>query len=781
MKELEGASPSCNTSSMEKADLPSSVKRKARGYLAWFEGINAASFVLISGQVMMLYALRLGADNFFIGVISSFQYISFFFMLLGRLMVGRMGLRRMMRFFWTLRYLLMVPVLVSPFLAYGDHQGIALIIIALALGGFNIARGIAIIGFNPILGAISEQKSMGAFLSRLQVVYHGVSIVCAIIVALSIGKEAPLWRYALAIGAGIILGLWGSSLIGKLPDPELEQEKRGSFLGGIRNALGRLDFRRFIIHFFLLSLVTGMAVPFVLVYAKEVYQESDQNVMFLTVLGGLGAVTMGIVSRVLMDRLGPKPLYILYTFLFTVALIPLVIAPAIAGGVLFLMLGLVFFLYHFGQMGAQISSRNYLFSITRKEEHLNLGIVYQLMMGVGNALGALGGGAFLRSLSSGTLFSMTDAYRVYFGILLFLFMVMMVSALFIRDVGRYSVGSALSIIFSPRDLRTVVLLDRLEKSGDTVEEIRVLDDIAGTGSSVASGDLLEKLKSPRFYIRARVLRALERMEVTPDISNALIREVKRSRFTTAHIAARIIGRKQIEAGVPALKQALHSPDYQLKANAMLALARIGGEDKHLLIEETLKKSRNPMVIMHGAVALQILGEVESFPVLVALLDMKEPPPFLRDEIILSLAALLSIEKWFYPLYSLFQRSRREGVEELKDQFSEKGSKAVDGRAEAASSICDLILKGSDRFTKGVRALLPITTFPPGLRQEMLEAVLDNPELLRFERLRFFLVAVIVRAHSSGFTPPGSGKQKRSSGGKRGGNKHFRRSDDPMDL
>lgn len=789
---LETPSARCNTVAMEKAEhnaeLPRSVKRKARDSLTWFEGINAASFILISGQVMMLYVLRLGADNFFIGLISSFQYISFLFMLLGRAVVGRLGLRRMMRFFWTLRYLLVLPVLISPLLFRMGFSGTALLIIALALGGFNVARGVAIIGFNPILGAIADPKNMGAFLSRLQVVYHGVSIVCALLVALLVGREAPLWRYILAISAGIVLGIRGSSLIGKFPDPAPGDSGGGTFLAGIQLAFRRADFRRFMIHFFLLSLVTGMAVPFVLVYAKDVYLESDRNILLLTVIGGLGAVSMGMISRLLMDRLGPKPLYILYTFLFTIALIPLVIAPDISGGTLFLMLGLVFFLYHFGQMGAQISSRNYLFSITRRSEHLNLGIVYQLMMGVGNALGAIGGGAFLRFLGAGSSFSVPDAYRLYFGLLLFCFLVMLMSALFIRDVGRYSVGSALSIIFSPRDLRTVVLLDRLEKSGDTVEEVRVLDDIAGTGSSVAVEEVLEKLKSPRFYIRARALRALERMELSPEIVETLIREVKKRSFTTAHIAARIIGRRRIEAGVPALKQALHSSDYQLKANAMLALARIGGEDKRLPVEEAVQKSRNPMVIMHGAVALQILGTIESFPVLVGLLDMKEPPAFLRDEIILSLAALLSMEKWFYPLYSIFQKSRKEGVSELRDQLpdlQEKGPEAADGKMlEGIGELCDLVLKGSDQFAPGVRSFLPATRLPEGLRREMLEAVLDEPRLLRFERLRFFLAAIIVRAHTRGFTgrgrgnKAGSGKERhRSKNGKRA----FRRSDDPMDL
>lgn len=752
--------------------LATSEKREARKYLAWFEGVNAASFVLISGQVMVLYALRLGADNFFIGLISSFQYVSFVFMLIGRAVVGRMGLRRMMRGFWTARYIFVIPVLFSPLLASLGLRSAGLLIIALALLAFNVARGIAIIGFNPILGMITEEKSRGGYLSRLQIVYHGSSLVCAVLVAVGIGRDAPLWRYAAFIGAGIALGLWASSLIARFPDP-VTGDKESGFLTGIREAFRRTDFRRFIIHFFLLSVVTGMAVPFIIVYAKEVYLRSDRAVMALTVIGGLGAVSMGLVSRLFLDRIGPKPLYLLYTLLFTVSIIPLVTAPMLGSGAVFILLSVVFFLYHVGQMGGQVSSRNYFYAITGKSEHLNLGIVYQLMMGVGNAAGAIAGGALLRSLTASVSLTVVEGYRLYFGFLLFLFMLIIASTLLIKDAGRYSVGNALSIIFSPRDLRAVVLLDRLERSEDLQQEMEVLDDIAGTGSQVAVEDVMSRLNSPRFYVRARALRALERAPSDPAITEVLIREVKKRAFTTAHIAARIIGRRGLREGEEALRQALKSPDYLLKANAMVALARLGGEDTHLLIEKTLSGSHNPMVLMHGAVALQLLGNLESLPALAGLLKRKDPPPFLRDEIILSMAAMLSMERWFYPLYSIFQKQRKEGVAELLDRFDSSVGKERARELAELRAACSLVLKSPDRFRDALVPVFSRLTLPEGLEQGVLESLASDPELLKFERMRFFLVGVALRY--------AAGQKERRKRKGRSARRAFRRHDDPVDL
>jgi HEAT repeat protein len=756
-------------------ELASSEKRDARKYLTWFEGTNAASYILISGQMIILLALRLGADNFFVGLISSFQYIAFFFMLIGRAMVGHIGLRRMMCRFWILRSLLLVPVLFVPFFAAAGHKEIGLLLIALALLGFHIFRGIAIIGFNPILGMVMEQRTMGSYLSRLQIVNQIATLVFSLIVALSIGKSAPLWRYAFFIGLGIVLGLLAGAIITKFPDPVLTGGgKDDGFWTGIRTALKRSDFRRFIIHFFLLSLVTGMAVPFIIVYAKEVYLRSDQTVMLLTVVGGFGAIAMGLLSRLLLDRIGAKPLYMLYTMLFTVSLIPLVIAPDLDGGMVFFLLAFVFFFYYAGQLGGQVSSKNYFYAITDKTEHLNLGIVYQMTMGVGNAVGALTGGALLGRLLALPMFSLVDAYRIYFGTLLFFFLVMMATALFIKDAGRYTVGNALSIIFSPRDLRAVVLLDKLDRSEDVQQEMKVLDDIAEVGSPVAVDELLEKLKSPRFYVRARALRALEAVPVNQDITKVLIREVKKRTYTTAHIAARIIGRKRLKAGEAVLISALRSPDYLLKANAMIALARIGGSDKRSLIEGTLERSHNPMVIMHGAVALQLLGDIAALPALAGLLKRKDPPSFLRDEIILSMAALLSMERWFYPLYSLFQSKRRDGVDELLDRFNSGLGKEQKDEFADLHLACSLILKQPERFLEALIPVFKRLPLPHGLESELLVQLASDPELLRFERLRFFLAAMSVRFLLGG----GSDHKKRS---RKHGKRLYRRKDDPIDL
>jgi hypothetical protein len=53
--------------------------------------------------------------------------------------------------------------------------------------------------------------------------------------------------------------------------------------------------------------VAGISRPFLVLYAADVFGISDSHNMFLSVIGSLGALVMGMVAQMLLDRLGAKP------------------------------------------------------------------------------------------------------------------------------------------------------------------------------------------------------------------------------------------------------------------------------------------------------------------------------------------------------------------------------------------------------------------------------------------------------------------------------------------
>ena len=95
--------------------------------------------------------------------------------------------------------------------------------------------------------------------------------------------------------------------------------------------------------------------------------------------------------------------------------------------------------------------------------------------------------------------------------------------------------------------------------------------------------------------------------------------------------------------------------YYLSSECMVALARLGHRESIQKIRGMLITSNNPRLIIHAASALEIFGDAKAVPALIDKLKIKTSP-FLRDEIILSIAGIVGMEIWFYPFYIRFLES-----------------------------------------------------------------------------------------------------------------------------
>ena len=93
------------------------------------------------------------------------------------------------------------------------------------------------------------------------------------------------------------------------------------------------------------------------------------------------------------------------------------------------------------------------------------------------------------------------------------------------------------------------LASRLQDRPDVEKERGMIQELGQTRSEMSVRDLVRKLASPRFSIRAEALNALVNVRSTKSVKEALIREVQEQPYTTAYLAADIIGRKEISEGI----------------------------------------------------------------------------------------------------------------------------------------------------------------------------------------------------------------------------------------
>lgn len=725
---------------MPTALTPARLKA-ARGNFYLFNTFNSVSFVLLSGSFITLFALRLGASNSLVGLLNSFGYATFFFLPFGKRLVKRRPIVQVFGWGWMLRYLAMIPVLVAPFFASRGATGAAFGFIVLGVALFNVFRGIALIGNNPVLASLAEGKDRGSFLVNVQIVNNLAGMATSLVVAFALGKTASTGLYGAFIAGGIAIGVAGSLLLMRTPEPEAyKPNASGSLWSTTRQAFKEKPFRAFFEVFVVISFVAGMARSFLPVYAKEVYGQGDDLVMAYSLLASLGAVAMGLLTRLLVDRLGAKPLYVIFTAVAAISIIPAVISPSHAsalGAIIFL--GLFNFFSSFGLAGEENAGQTYYLALVPKERNLDLSVVYFVAFGLGGAAGSTVGGFVLEALKGAGLSTLLS-YRLFFAVVLLGLVYSLLRMGRLVRLGSASVRESLGVIFSLRDLRVFDLLQRLDKSADSAEEMRLIHEIGNSGSSRSQRELLAYLSSPRFEVRMEALLALENLEtLEPDVLAALAGEVRRNPYTTAYIAARILGKSGMKEYLPLLKEAFRAEDYILQGTALIAVARLGDMASRSEIESILVGTAIPRVRIQAAYALEILGDSDSVPALVSCLRREDPPAYVSDELVLAVAGILGLMDRFYPMYVAFLENETEGFALLEDAAEKAGR--PDFRA-ALSAILEEPPRGSE-----MSRLVMAVGQDPGVEIVLAEAALDSS--LGYRGFRFFIAAYAAIAEKAG--------------------------------
>ncbi len=572
-----------------------------------FNFFNSFSFVCVSGSFISLFAIRLGASNAVVGMLNAITYATFFMMGIGKRIVRRKPIVWTFGWAWVARYLSLLPILLTPFFAARGKSGIAIGLLVTGVFGFFAFRGIGLIGNNPVVaylasgGGTKPRSDRGEFMVNNSIINSIASMTGGLIVALSLGENAGPGAYAIAIGVGIVTGLVGSAFLLKMPEPtDYNPEASSSIIGTARDTLRDPAFRRFLFVFMMFSFVSGMGRSFLPVYAKEAFRQADDAVMVYSLMSSVGAVAMGLLMRLIVDRLGSKPLFIIYSSIGLLSFLPIAIIPSGASftgsaTVAAIFLAFVHFLSAFGFAGEESAGQNYYFTIVPKEKTLDLAVVYYFAFAAGGALGSGFGGLLLDGLSRAGM-GHSNSYRVLYALLCVTMAFTIFKARKLRRLGSVSVGQSLGIMFSIRDLRAFDLLSRLDRSATPGEEIRLLHELGRSASTLSQSELIEYLNSPRFEVRMEVLLAFETMpRLSPKVVGPLIHEVEHHTFTTAYVAARVLGKHGIQEALPILRKAMYADDYLLQGTAVLALARIADTESLPEIESVLMRSSNPRV------------------------------------------------------------------------------------------------------------------------------------------------------------------------------------------
>ena len=641
-----------NTATM----LTPETKQRARHRLLVFGGFNSVSFTLLTGNLISLYLIRLGADNTLLGFVAALEYIAFFFLLLGKQFVPRVGVMRVFAWAWLIRYIAVIPLLLAPALLappLGPTAAFALVVVGAF--GFHAARGVGIVANAPMFSAFAEPDGRGRFLSQFQMIFAVVGIAGGAAVAWLLGPEASLGAYVLFLSAGVAMGFVATAIAFSLPELDAaSRSARVSLLAVLIDALRKPDLRRFFVTFLLISTVAAVGRGFLVVYAKQAQGLGDSAAFWLVAIGNVGNLVAGYLGSILIDRLGAKPMISFWLLMYVVSLLLAIVAPVTAALSVSVLLGAVFWIGSLGFNGSQNTAQAYFLGIATEDQRLPLGIWYFIVLGIGGAVGSFASGSILDLLQEVPSVSTVASFRILFAIAAALSVVALLGVSRLPALGAASFRGTVGVIFSLRDLRAAAMLSQLDRSTTEGAETRAIQDLAQSGSHLPIGRVLQRLGSPSFRIRYQTLEALDRLPYTERVEAALIRHLDDAPHTTARFAARILGRRGSAAAARALWSAFGSDDRMLAAEVGVALARLGDRDAVAELAARVRSSNDNTLVLYAAIGLQISGSGdEQLAAIVDRLASGELPVYVADELVLAAAEMIGMAAWFYPLFRRF--------------------------------------------------------------------------------------------------------------------------------
>jgi hypothetical protein len=308
------------------------------------------------------------------------------------------------------------------------------------------------------------------------------------------------------------------------------------------------------------------------------------------------------------------------------------------------------------------------------------------------------------------------------------------------DIGRYPFQHAISMLFSPRDLQALWFLNKLDQASTFEDENKLIDSIGQRPSRLSRQELQHRLRSPNFFIRMKALSLLERFEPDQTTADILIAEVQKHPFTTAHLAAQMLGEKKIVKGIHPLRESLYSEDYLLVSKAMVALAQLGDQESIPIIEHILTTSENPRLMIYAAEALELLRSIKSFPKILAKCT-SEYPRYVRNEILQTLASLIGMSTWFYPLFTQFYEDQHDALQQLGSYYQTNETVV---NSLTFETLWQALNRDNDTFQQHILPFFQQRRLKKDryhIFQSLAEALAD-PAIARQKNFRFFTLCVM---------------------------------------
>lgn len=664
-------------------DLSDLEKSQGMRYGLYAAVLGVTFFFATNGNVLTLFARRLGASNTQIGAIVSLFLVFALVQVFVAGMIERRGKKPFLVGGWIASTILVIPFLFIPWVHSRWGSAAAIYTLMAVIVPLALARQVAIPGWMPLLNDVVPTHFRGRYFAKMRTAWQVAGIIFLVLTALFFGGSgsAPFWRYQVVFMVGIVASFLRVGALRKIPElPLAPPRRRPSIFKSFRLPFADSGFVRYVVFTALVTAAMAMTDSYTVIFLKSPQLDySDSAALFTsTVVFFLGSAVSLLVWGWLADRLGAKPF--------------LVITVIAMGLVRFLWLGalwkpgggavivLTYLLYGVFAAGFGIANTKYLFGIAPR----NFGkTTYMTIAGViatlVSAVMVPAGGFIIDGLShwhSELARFGLDEYRlplVASGVMMVVTAVILVG---LKEHRTVPTREVLSALFG-RPLRTGYNIFLWGRALDESSRVNVTRTLGSVGGVIGEGELLKALDDPSFQVRREAVESLGRLKSRRTVK-ALVEKL-RDPYSFVRISAAVaLGEIGSPAACRALEQALDDPNEELRLQGALALGKIRREASIEPLRKAMSTETDPVVWSVMATARGMLSDETVAGDVVERLN-PDTPAALRGQLLIALGNAIGQRNELYQYLHRgeadFEASMREILSTVRTVLRKAGGKA----------------------------------------------------------------------------------------------------------
>ena len=293
---------------MESTGLTEEQREGAKADLLRFTALNALSFEVLAGQILILFARQVGASLSDIGLLAALLPFASIIQLGVAPLVNRFGPRALMLAGWSARTAVAGALFLVPVAARQGGSTAATQVLLWVMAAFYLCRALGMSSWLPIIQEIVRPEDRGIYLSRQEWVRQVSIVLIAVVCFLYLLGASGTTRFMHVIGVGVVAAAWSLWYLWRVPDVgSMAEPLDREYFRRALAPLGDRVFRRYLGFSVSLRMILSAYTPFLVVFLREGLHLSPSGVIAINTVGSLGAIATLPWWGMWTDRVGAKP------------------------------------------------------------------------------------------------------------------------------------------------------------------------------------------------------------------------------------------------------------------------------------------------------------------------------------------------------------------------------------------------------------------------------------------------------------------------------------------